>query len=322
MLTWALAREIIVAPLAPMWIPFLFVCLTLNTGVELALERGQSDIVVALLAWGAVACFLRGRYGASTFLSIWSVSIKGYPILLAAGLGLLTLDRRRWKQSVIGAALAVALFVVPVGRYWGESMRAAKFRSDMFWAVWFNHGFSNAVNYFAPAWRDKGRLGLSLFALAVSVAAWIQARRAVSGGRPGAGALWLVTFATASLGTMIGYSSLSISYNLVLVLPGVLVLVACQERLRVALALPRRVEHALGAALLVTSLLLFSYRIGGHGAPMYGEGVPSSAFGLVGLFLILGVVLVRALGRPGDTGPAPPLVRAPEAVLHPTAEER
>ena len=302
-LTWALTRRIMGVPLTPVWIVFVCVCLTLNTGVELALERGQSDIVVAFLAWGAIACFLRGRYAASTFLSIWSVSIKGYAILLAIGLGLLVLDRRRWKPLLIGGALAVAILVVPVLHLMGDAMRAVAFRKDMFWPVWYNHSFSNAAYTLAPGWKEKGRIVLSVFALGVTIASFIQARRALARGAPERAALWVVAFASASLGTMIGYSALSISYNLILVLPGALILVACQQRFRSVLALPRWAEHLLGFALLGSSLLLFSYRIGGKGPPTSGSGVPASSFGLVALFAILAVVLSRALNRADDIGP-------------------
>jgi hypothetical protein len=295
MTTWMLARRILATPLDPLWIPFLFVCLTLNAGVELALERGQSDIQIALLAWGAVACFLQGQPGVSIFLAMWGVSIKGYPILLAAGLFLLALKQRPRKNLFAGTAAGMVVFVLPVWRYWGEALRAARVRADVFWAVWYNHGFGNAAHYLMPAWRAKGRLVLSLFAFAVAIVAWFQSHRALNRGAPGGGALWLVTFAVAALGVMIGWPSLSISYNLVLVLPGVLLLVASQERLRLALVLRRGTEHALGAALLIISILLFTFRIGGAGPPGGGTGFPSSAFGLVGLFPFLAVVLARAL---------------------------
>ena len=98
---------------------------------------------------------------------------------------------------------------------------------------------------------------------------------------------------------MVGYASLSISYNLVLVLPGVLILVACQERIRVALNLSRGLVHLLGAAFLIMSVLLFSYRFGSNDPPSEASGVPTSAFGLVMVFLILAAVLVRALRRKG-----------------------
>ena len=316
-ITWTLAVRILGMPLSPMWIPFLLVCLALNTGVEMALERGQSDIVVALLAWGAVACFLRGRPGASVFLAMWGVSIKGYPLPLAGGLFLLSLDKRPRKYLLCGAAAGLVVFVLPVWSYWRDALRAARVRTDIFWAVWYNHGFGSAVYSFAPAWREKGRLILSVFALVVTIAAWWQCRRALTRGVPGGSALWVVSFATAALGMMIGYPSLSISYNLVLVLPGILLLVASQERLRRALAGPNWTEHAIGAALLATSTLLFTFRLGGDGPPGDGTGAPSSAFGLVGLFLFLAGVLARALLRRKDftraPGKKPPIRTAPSA---------
>jgi hypothetical protein len=297
LLAWVLARHILDQPLTPAWIPLFFLCLSLNTGVELGLERGQSDILIALLAWAAVAVFTRGHYAAAIFLSIGSASTKGYTGLLAVGLILLALDRRQWKQTFVGAGLAIAVFVLPVARFLREAAASATYRSDMFWGVWYNHGFSNAVYYFAPTWRSKGRLVLSSIAAGVTVAAWIQARRSRSTAGSSHDALWTVVFASSALGAMVGYASLSVSYNLILFLPGMLILVACQQRVRSALALPRAAEHALGAALLGSVFLLFSYRLNSEGPPIAGLGAPLSAFGLVLAFLILAAVSGRALSR-------------------------
>jgi hypothetical protein len=300
-IVWLLARRIGEArppPLTPLWIPLFGVCMALSTGVELGLERGQSDIATAVMCWGATVCYLRGRSGMAMFLSIWGASIKGYPLLFVAGLGLLTLDRRGWKQALIGSALATAILVVPVARFLGDALQGVRHRSEMFWAVWYNHGFSNAVYQVVPAWTNRGRLVLAAFALAVTVATWIQARRASSHGTSAERALWVVVFTTVSLGAMVGYSALSVSYNLILILPGVLVIVACQARIGSWLSLPRWAEHLLGAALLASGFLLFVHRLGDESNPASGTGHAASAFGLVGLFFILAPILIRALRRP------------------------
>ena len=52
--------------------------------------------------------------------------------------------------------------------------------------------------------------------------------------------LWMVLYTTVSLSVLIGYSSLSYSYNLALLMPGVFVLVAAQDRL----AAPRGLARA------------------------------------------------------------------------------
>jgi len=297
-LTWALVQRVLAVPFSPIWILAFSTSLALSTGVELGLERGQSEIFAAALCWGAVICALREKVAVAAFLSVWAASIKGYPALFTAGLLLLMLGRASWRRVLAGTALAVGLFIVPGLPFMGDASRGARFRSGMFWPHWYNHGFMNAVHTVAPAWATGGRLVLSVFALVVTVAAWVQARRASARGPTASRALWLVVFAIASLGTILGYSALSVSYNLVLILPGVLALVAGQARLIEELAPPRWAEHALGAGLLGASFLLFVHRLGGKSPSASATGVAASAFGLVALFVVLAATLGRALRRP------------------------
>jgi hypothetical protein len=294
-IAWSLCRQILGVRLTPMWIPFLFSCLAFNTGVELALERGQSDILAAFLAWCAIASFSRGRYVASTFLSIWSASMKGYPILLSVGLGLLTLGRGNWRSLLAGGALGLGIFWFPVRHFMSDAVGALAIRKDQFWAVWYNHSFSNFVYTLAPESRVRGNWILTSFAFLVTVGAWFQARRALAQERADLAVLWLVAFGVSSLGTMVGYSSLSISYNLILILPGALVLVVGQRRLAEHLGLPKWCEHLFGATLLASAFLLFIYRLGSKSPPIGGLGLATSAFGLVGLFMILAGWVGRAL---------------------------
>jgi len=304
--TWALLQRVVAAPLSPVWILGFSTCLALSGGVELGLERGQSEIFTAALCWGAVVCALRGKVATAAFLSVWAASIKGYPVLFTAGLLLLVLGRLTWRRTLASTAVAVVLFIVPGLPFARDAIRSARFRAAMFWPHWYNHGFMNAVKMVAPEWATRGRLLLSAFALLVTFAAWVQARRASARGAAANRAVWLVVFATASLGAMIGYSALSVSYNLVLILPGVLALVMGQARVIDELALPGWARHALGAALLGTSFLLFVHRLGGQGPTAAAKGFPATAFGLVALFIVLATVVVRALRRPhhvaGPTG--------------------
>jgi hypothetical protein len=298
-LVWALARRAADGAMNTLFIPLFFVCLACNTGTELALERGQSDILVALLAWGSVLCFLRQRYALCTFLSLWSVSIKGYAILLAGGMALLALDQRRWRAVLAGGVAAMLLFVLPVARYTVLAAQAVRSRSDMFWHAWFNHSFSNVMYTFAPALRERGRGVLFGLALATSVATWVEARRALTRRLRRQGALWMTAFATAALGAVVGYSSLSISYNLILILPGMLILVSAQRRLCLHLAIHRAMHRPLragvGAALAACAVLLFLYRGGGEGPPASGTGAPVAGFGLILLIALLGTFSLRAL---------------------------
>jgi len=297
--TWALLQRMTAAPLSPVWILAFSTCLALSTSVEFNVERGHSEIFAAALCWGAVVCTLRGQVATAAFLAIWAASIKGYPALFAAGLLLLVIGRATWRRTLASTALAVLVFIVPGLPFARDASRSTRYRSEMFWAHWYNHGFKNAVHTVAPAWAERGRLVLSVFALLVTVEAWIQTRRAMARGATASRALWLVVFATASLATIVGYSALSISYNLVLVLPGVLALVAGQARLSEELALPTWARHALGEGLLGASFLLFVERLGGdESLKDVSKGLAAAAFGLVALFVVLAPVMVRALRRP------------------------
>jgi hypothetical protein len=95
-------------------------------------------------------------------------------------------------------------------------------------------------------------------------------------------------YTIASLGTMLGYSSLSVSYNLILISPGLLILGISQERIRSLLALSTPMEHTLGSTLLGCIFLLFVCRLG-------ADPVPAAALGLVLLFPILAGILIRGL---------------------------
>ncbi|HXX65798.1 MAG TPA: glycosyltransferase family 87 protein [Polyangiaceae bacterium] len=298
-IAWSLARFATQRSLSPLWVPFFFVCLALNPAEEFGLDRGQSDTLISLLCWGAVFSLLRGASGLAMFLAIWGTSIKGYPILFTAGLGLMGLARRRWRWTLAGALVGATIFVFPVARYFRDAARGIRFRSEMFWPYWFNHSFRNIAYRQSHAWADKGRFALSAFAAAVAVAACVRAWRSLCRQEPVASqAFWLVLFAAAALGTMIGYSALSVSYNLILIFPAILVLVASQERLGVDLGLPAWARHVLGAAFLGCAFLLFVCRLGND--PPGNEGnIPAAGYGLVTLFPLLAVWVVRGFLRPG-----------------------
>jgi hypothetical protein len=298
-LVWWMARRVMEEPFTPVWIPVFLVCLALNPGVELGLERGQSDVVSALLCWSAAFLFLLGHRAAAIFLATCVTSIKGYPVLFAAGLGILALGGKHRTRVLVAATAAVALVLIPVAPYLGDATAATRHRSDMFWPMWFNHGFRNAVYQIAPGWADDGRQWLSMIAFAITVGAWIRARRAFARGTLADRALWLTVFATASLGTMIGYSSLSVAYNLILVLPGALILTACQRRISALLAVPRWAEHLLGAGMLFCSFLLFVYYLGTETASLrLQSGISAASYGLLALLFTLAVLLGRSFTSP------------------------
>lgn len=301
---WAIARSSTETSLSPLWIPFFFVCLAMNPGEGFGLDRGQSDALISLLCWGAVLCFLRGATGPAMFFAIWGTSIKGYPGLLTVGLGLLGLASGRWRQTLVGSVAALGVFFLPVARYYPDAARGVRFRSDMFRTNWFNHSFRNIAFRQSHAWADKGRLILSAFAFAVAAAALVRAWRSASRREDVASQTSsLVMFAAAALGTMMGYSALSVSYNLILILPALLLLVISQERSAIDLGLPAWAKHGLGAAFLLCAFLLFVCRLGSD--PPGDEGnIPAAGYGLVALFPTLAIWVFRGLLRPPATATA------------------
>ena len=173
----------------------------------------------------------------------------------------------------------------------------------MFWSVWYNHSFANAVAYWWPAGRSFGRIVLSLFGALTSTFLLWHSREALRKESQAEAAFWLVAFATAALATVVGYSNLSISYNLITVFPGALVLSLAQRQPsdgRERSWLPS--THS--ALLLIATLLLFCCRIGGR-APGSPNGFPASAFGLVLIVLWLAWTTVRLAspGRHSTDGP-------------------
>jgi hypothetical protein len=290
-LVWSILRRVTEAPLSRMWIPFFLVCMMFNSAVELGLERGQSDIFSSLLGWTAVWCFLRNQRGRSVFLAICGAALKAYLVPFAAGLCLLGWRRGSRRAVVIGVLAALALTILPAARYYPDGMRAMVYRSDMFWADLHNQGFLNAVFQINPAWAPTGRRLLTAFAFIVSVMAWIQARRAFRRGLLPQKALWLTVFAMTSLILMIGYSALSTSYNLILLLPGALILMVAQR----ALVRSRWTAHIAG---LILAGVAFTF------GRIHTGVLPTSwaivGYGYVGMLLVFTGVLGHALFRPLD----------------------
>jgi hypothetical protein len=289
---WLIGRRMLDPELSPVLAVVLAFVLTLNIAVELGLERGQSDNFFALLCWASVLLFVRERYGAATFTAVAAASIKGYPILLAGGLCALALDRRALKASLAGAVGAVLLFVAPVARYLKDGFTGAHHRASMFWDHWYNHGFRNVVASFAPHYGKEGRVVLSVLTLAVTAIAWWNARRAFRA-RSAQFPLWLVVFATASLAMMVGVSALSVSYDLILVLPGALLLALAQRPIVEQLGWSPRAANALGVGFAAALFLLFKGRLFGVYTGLNLYGLPAAGYGLVALVGLLGAISVR-----------------------------
>jgi hypothetical protein len=267
-------------------LPFFLLVYSFGGGMQLLLERGQSDLFTGLLCWSAVLLSLQGRWFLAMFLATWGTMIKGYPIVFLPGIGVLGLTRAHWKGTILGGFAAFLVFLAPVIRHLPDAKAAMASRTDMFWPVWFNHGFRNLVYFYWPNSADKGASYLTYFALAMTALCWFQAWRARESVERAA---WLVLFTMCALGTMLGYSKLSCSYNNIIVIPGMALFAVHQRLLLGFTGAPRRTEWVLGPviALAVWALLIVKYN---------SETFPVGAVGLLSIITLAGTLAAVKLG--------------------------
>jgi hypothetical protein len=272
---------------APWLFPFLLLVLGANPGVALALERGQSDILLSAMCWGGVVLYLRGHRVAPGFLIGSAMLMKGYPALLFAVVLAVSVDARAALRYLAGGALAVLVLLAPVARYLPEAAVVVGFRQHMFQEIWFNHSFKQLAYTVAPPFADAGRYVLSGLALGATLLCVALARRSARG--PAADrVLAHVALATLALGTMLGYSALSVAYNLILVTPGAVVL-GLTQRHQVRRLMPR-MEAGVGLLFIVLLVALFACRLG-------SEWVSAAGFGLLGLIVYGGGCAALELRR-------------------------
>jgi hypothetical protein len=275
--------------------PFLcfysMVALSLHSGTELGLERGQSDLFLATLCWFAVCFAWKNRPFETMLLVTAATSIKGYTLLLAMGLGLLFVNRKQILPAVGGGLVSLAVLILPGYRYFKDGVDSMQVRANMFWDTWFNHGFKNLVYYFSPRYADLGRAVLVVLSLIATVFCWSAAKSALKkkSGSETEG-LWLIAFSVSALGTMLGVSSLSIDYNLILILPGVLVLAFGYQRLfpEEEVKYSSRFKTGTGFALALSVFLLWFPAV-------HSEHFSTAAVGILGVIGILGAIALLAL---------------------------
>ncbi|HEY1816671.1 MAG TPA: glycosyltransferase family 87 protein [Kofleriaceae bacterium] len=289
--TWLLARRTGGEPLSPALAIVFFVILTLNFGSELGLERGQSDNFFACLCWCGLVLALCDRWGPGMFLTTVGTVIKGYPIVFAIGLAALALRRETWKRALVGGLVGLAVMVAPVLPYMREGMQGVSARRMLFYTWWLNHSFRNTMLHIFGGGLWLTRV-IECAVLAIVVICWVNARRALRA-KSDAAATWVVLFATMSLALMIGFSRTSVSYDLVLVMPGMLIIAATQRRLGEQLGFSRRWVHGFGVVLAVGLIALFKFRY--EGPPGSFEGFPLSGLGLIIALAAIGAAVVRTL---------------------------
>jgi hypothetical protein len=291
----ALAGAVVPLGAALPWalFPWLFLMLTLNPGNQLGLERGQSDVITAALAWGAVAAFQRSRWASAAFLCVASALLKGYGVLLAGGLLLLVL-KHDWRRTLAGAGGAVVLLFLPVARYLPDALAAYRIRSSMFWSSWNNQSFANLAFTLGVPY-DLGRVLLSTAALGCAVLAWLRLARSGRDEQDQADrALWASAFALTSLTAVLGFSANCIAYACIIALPGALILALAQERLWIQPS--RTLRSVLAAVIGVSTGAMFVYDTG----LALGAGrsrVPLSAAAQVVFMVVIASAALRGLRR-------------------------
>jgi hypothetical protein len=276
-------------------VAFVFV-LGLNAGNQLGLERGQSDLITAALCWWAVVAFRRGWFVVAAFFAVAGVLLKGYGLVLAAGLLLLGLSRVAWRRTLLGALLAVLVLLAPVARYLPDAVAAYKVRASMYWQGWHNQSVFNLVYLVRPSIAGTARFVFVGTACAITIIAWLRLRRAAERNAESTAelALCLTLFSTAALLSVVGFSRNSMAYNAVLPLPGALLIALSQAQLA------QRVSRAL-AALLGSWVALTMFGLCAFSIPLLigraerHDTIPLHGAALLSLLLLIAVVSVRGL---------------------------
>ena len=101
----------------PLLVLPLFLCIALCPQMSLALERGQSDITVALLCWAAAVLILHDFTFSAVFLATTATLAKGYPIVFGLGVGLIGLLRQSAWRALAGAVSSTLLLLWPMRNY-------------------------------------------------------------------------------------------------------------------------------------------------------------------------------------------------------------
>jgi hypothetical protein len=276
-------------------LPLLVLILAIHPGSELGLERGQSDVITAVCCWGALAAYRRGWIATGAFLAVASVLLKGYGLIMAVGLLTAGLGRHSWRATFMGAFIAVALLLVPVARYLPDAFGAYAVRSQMFWSNWTNQGFFNLLYTLRPRAAFNGRYVLTGIGVAVTALTWFPLRTSLRGDQPPARrAFWLSLFGLASLTVVIGYSRNSIAYNLIIVLPGVLILALSQDRILLGASAVLRGVLGVGFAFAVFGLCALSIPRA-FGFANLAREVPIGGLAMVLVFVLIGTISVYAL---------------------------
>ena len=282
---------------APLVAGLMFLGLAASPGGALVLECGQSDLVLGLSTWAGAWLCLRRKAAVGTFVLSVGVLCKGYSVVSAGGVLLLVLlDARTRRGALLGAAAAAAVFLAPVLHLLPDGIRATRQRAvgGMIMNDWYNHSFSQFWSSISPSLTEPGRAALTIAALLGAGACFVGAYRARKAGpeEPAQAArlVWTALFMTVGLVAVIGWSPVSVNYNLFNLLPGALVLGLVQERFPELLGLTARRAASVLLAAAIGCMCL------SHGpSPTF----PVATLGLIALIVLAGLCGAAALRPPG-----------------------
>jgi hypothetical protein len=264
----------------------VLIALSLNAATMFVFDRGQSELINAMLSWGAVLLYTQKRMAAAMTLVTLAAAIKGYAAFLAIGLLLAAPSRRHFVRGLIAAGLTTLAVTLPVASHLESGLAALRTRSEFFFKpVWYNHSFRSVFHHVTETDSETARyvmLGITALVTALSgwrlsVAARADDARAVTGRA--------VIFATAALALMVGMPFYSGIYNFVLILPGLLLLATRSSAF--ARSHPGRLALGLSAPLAL-ALGLMMHKLGSE--------VPLGGIALVYFVLVAGALsLVRTV---------------------------
>lgn len=279
-------------------IPLIFVILACNVGGSYALDRGDGgDVLAAVFCWTAVVLALENRWGLAMFLMVPAMFIKGYPLLCGLGLGLLGLTRRTWVQTVSGTVIGLAVFLLPVARYIPDGLTVTMgypgFPGD--W-IWWNHSFWNVFHQLMPEWIEPGRWLMAGYCTLLSIACWVKTRCVLRTGEKSEGTFWLVMFAMCATEVILGNARVSMVYNLILVVPGILIFILTGPYMLRVCGSPKWMVHLVGGLNFIAAFLLFKFVL------LDMAGFPSPGIAVMLFLLATGILVVgyayRARVRP------------------------
>jgi len=288
---WLIVRILHLTGQARRWsvlmIPLGFVILACNVASGYALERGDGgDILAALLCWTALALFLKEWHLLAMFLMVPAIFIKGYAVLCGIGIGLLSLSRGTWRRAAAGAAAGMAVFVLPVIQYLPDALNWLRHNQPIAgWSLWWNHGFRNLFYHLSPALAEPGRWIAGGYCMVLAVACWLRAYDARRHDDAAESALWSTLFVSSSIETMLGIAPYSYIYNLLLILPGMLIFFIVSPFLVRSQGCPEWMVHTVGTLNVLSAFFVFKFVILDRG------DFPSPGIGMILFLLSLGVVI-------------------------------